>query len=27
VDTLTFGHVSKLNGVNDKTHGKDQIET
>jgi hypothetical protein len=24
---LTLGHVSKLNGVNDKTDGNDQIET
>jgi hypothetical protein len=26
VDTLTLGHVSKLNGVNDKTDGNDQIK-
>jgi hypothetical protein len=27
VDTLALGHVSKLNGVNDKIGGNDQIET
>jgi hypothetical protein len=25
IDTLTLGHVSKLNGVNDKIDGRDQL--
>jgi hypothetical protein len=25
MDTLTLGHISKLNGVNDKTGGKGQL--
>jgi hypothetical protein len=27
IDTLTLGHVSNLNTVNDKTNGNGQIET
>jgi hypothetical protein len=27
VDTLTLGYVSKLNSINEKTDGNDQIKT